>query len=104
MKARPDAARLAQSMTAIGAAQGVRTEAVLTPMDRPLGRAVGNALEVIESIETLKGHGPKDVEDLTVHLTARMVRLGGLAGTLEEAEAQVRVALASGAGLEKFRP
>ena len=103
MKARPDAVRLAQSLTAIGTAQGVHTEAVLTPMDRPLGRAVGNALEVIESIETLKGRGPKDVEDLSVHLAARMVRLGGLATTLEEAETQVRAALDSGAALEKFR-
>jgi pyrimidine-nucleoside phosphorylase len=103
MKTRPDAVQLARSLTAIGTAQGVRTEAVLTPMDRPLGRAVGNALEVIEAIETLKGHGPKDVENLAVHLAARMVRLGGLTITLEKAEAQVRVALASGAGLEKLR-
>jgi pyrimidine-nucleoside phosphorylase len=103
MRTRPEAVRLAQSLTAIGTAQGVRTEAVLTPMDRPLGRAVGNALEVTEAIETLKGRGPKDVEGLSVHLAARMVRLGGLADTLEEAEDQARKALASGAGLEKFR-
>ena len=103
MKTRPDALRLARSLTAIGISQGVRTEAVLTPMNRPLGRAVGNALEVIECIETLKGDGPKDIENLSVHLAVRMVRLGGLANTLEEAEAKVRVALTSGAGLEKFR-
>ncbi len=103
MKTRPDAIRLAQSLTAIGTAQGVRTEAVLSPMNRPLGRTVGNALEVIEGAETLKGRGPKDVERLSVHLAARMVRLGGLAATVEEAEARVRTALNSGAGLEKFR-
>lgn len=103
MKTRPDAVRLARSLMAIGNAQGVRTEAVLTPMDLPLGRAVGNALEVIESIDTLKGHGPKDVEELVVHLAARMVRLGGLTSTLEEAEAKARTALASGAGLQRFR-
>ena len=51
-------------------------------MDTPLGRAAGNALEVVESTEVLKGRGPKDVEDLSVHLAARMVRLGGLAATL----------------------
>jgi pyrimidine-nucleoside phosphorylase len=103
MKTRPDALRLAQSLTAIGTAHSVRTEAVLSPMDRPLGRTVGNALEMIEAIETLKRRGPEDVENLAVHLAARMVRLGGLASTLEEAEAQVRAVLASGAGLEKFR-
>jgi pyrimidine-nucleoside phosphorylase len=103
MKTRADARKLAESLTAIGTAQGVRTEAVLTPMDAPLGRAVGNALEVIESAEVLKGRGPKDVEDLSIHLAARMVRLGGLAATLEEAEGKVRAALASGAGLEKFQ-
>jgi pyrimidine-nucleoside phosphorylase len=103
MKTRADARRLAESLTAIGTAQGVRTEAVLTPMNAPLGRAVGNALEVIESAEVLKGRGPKDVEDLSVHLAARMVRLGGLAGAMAEAEGKVRAALSSGAGLEKFR-
>jgi thymidine phosphorylase len=103
MKTRSDALRLAKSLTAIGTAQGVRTEAVLSPMDRPLGRAVGNALEVIEAIETLKGRGPVDVENLAVHLAARMVRLGGLATTQEAAEAQVRAVLDCGAALEKFR-
>ena len=72
-------------------------------MDVPLGRAVGNAIEIIESIETLKGKGPKDLEDLSVTLAARMVRLAGLAPTDAEAEAQVRRALTSGAGVEKFR-
>jgi pyrimidine-nucleoside phosphorylase len=103
MKTRENARRLAESLTAIGTAQGVRTEAVLTPMNVPLGRAVGNALEVVESAEVLKGRGPKDVEELSVHLAARMVRLGGLAAKLEEADGKVRKALASGAGLEKFR-
>jgi pyrimidine-nucleoside phosphorylase len=103
MRTKPDAIQLARSLTAIGTAQSVRTEAVLTPMNRPLGRAVGNSVEVIEAIETLTGRGPKDVEGLAVHLAARMVRLGGLAATLEEAETQVRAALASGAGREKFR-
>jgi len=64
---------------------------------------VGNALEVIESIETLKGRGPKDVEELSVLLAARMLRLTGVAGTNEEAERKVRGALTSGAGLEKWR-
>jgi pyrimidine-nucleoside phosphorylase len=103
MKNREDARQLAESLVAIGRANGVRTEAMLTAMDAPLGRAVGNALEVIECLETLKGRGPKDLEMLSVTLAARMLRLGRGAKTLEEAEAKIRAALASGQGLEKFR-
>src|SRR5437879_5987480 len=62
MKTRDDARRLARSLVDIGTARGVRTEALLTAMDAPLGRAVGNALEVVECIETLRGRGPKDLE------------------------------------------
>ena len=102
MKTREDAQALAQSLIRIGELQNVRTEAVITAMDSPLGRAVGNSLEVIEAIETLQGKGPKDLEDLSVHLAARMLRLAGKADTLEEAEAQVRSALISGAGLVKL--
>jgi pyrimidine-nucleoside phosphorylase len=103
MKTRDDARRLAESMVAIGTAHGVRTEAVLTTMDHPLGRAVGNALEVWEAIMTLDNGGPEDVTELSVHLAARMVRLGGAAATLAEAEARVRDALTSGRGLNKLR-
>jgi thymidine phosphorylase len=81
----------------------VRTEALITAMDVPLGHCVGNALEVIESIALLKGQGSKDLEQLSIALAARMVRLAGPARTVVEAEAKVRVALVSGAGLEKFR-
>ena len=97
-----DARRLAESLVAIGTHAGVRTEALITAMDDPLGRAVGNALEVIESIETLKGNGPKDLEDLSVRLAARMVMLAGLADS-DKAERMVREAIGSGAGVEKFR-
>ena len=83
MKTRADARRLAESLVAIGTAQGVRTRALLTTMDVPLGRAVGNALEVVESVEALKGRGPKDVTELSVLLAAHMVQLGGAAATLE---------------------
>jgi pyrimidine-nucleoside phosphorylase len=103
MRERADARRLAESLVAIGTAQGVRTEALLTAMDAPLGRTAGNALEVAEAIDTLKGHGPPDLEQLSVLLAARMVHLGGAAPTLDEAQRRVREALASGRGLEKFR-
>jgi pyrimidine-nucleoside phosphorylase len=72
-------------------------------MDAPLGRTVGNALEVRECIDTLKGQGPSDLEALSVELAARMVRLGGLASDAAGAEAKVRDALTSGRGLEVFQ-
>jgi pyrimidine-nucleoside phosphorylase len=103
MKALPGARRLAESLRAIGVAEGVRTEVLLTAMHHPLGRAVGNSLEVAECLEVLRGGGPADVRDLSVQLAARMVRLAGLAPDLGEAESRVRAALASGAGLEKLR-
>ena len=103
MKDAASARRLAESIVANGTANGVRTEALITAMDAPLGRSVGNALEVIECLETLKGRGPADLEALSVTLAARMLRLGGVAATDAEAEAKVRAALTSGAGLETFR-
>lgn len=103
MKTRADARWLAQTMIRAGQSNGVRTEALLTNMDAPLGFAVGNAIEVIECIEVLKGRGPADLEELSVLLAAHMVRLAGLAATEAEAEAKVRKALSSGQGVEKFR-
>ncbi len=103
MQTDAEARTLAESIIRIAAVNGVRTEAVLTSMDRPLGRAVGNAVEVIEAIETLKGRGPEDTERLSVHLTARMLVIGGLASTHDEAERRVREAIVSGAGLETFQ-
>jgi pyrimidine-nucleoside phosphorylase len=103
MKTLPEARALAESLVRVGTANGLKVEAVITAMDAPLGRAVGNALEVIEAIETLKGNGPKDLEDLSVLLAAKMVRLAGLAADDAEAGRKVRRALRSGAGLEKFR-
>ena len=103
MKTLEDSRRLAQSLVAIGNASGVRTEAVVTRMDAPLGREVGNATEIIESIETLKGQGPADLEHLSVLLAARMLVLAGVAATQEAAEKSVRRSLASGSGVEAFR-
>jgi thymidine phosphorylase len=103
MKTEEAARRLAAAMTRIGRSAGVRTEALVTAMDAPLGCLVGNALEVVESIETLKGRGPADLTDLSVRLAARMLLLGGAAGSEKEADQRIRAALASGAGVEKFR-
>jgi pyrimidine-nucleoside phosphorylase len=103
MKTREEARQLAEWLVAIAKRNGVRTEALLTPMSSPLGRAVGNANEVIESIETLKGRGPADVEALSVRLAARMLVLSGQAADDNAAEKSIRQALTSGAGLERFR-
>src|SRR5205807_4554540 len=75
----------------------------LTAMDAPRGFAVGNGLETIECIETLKGRAPADLESLSVELAARIVHLSGVAPSHAEAEAKVRQALKSGQGVEKFR-
>ena len=103
MKTEADSRRLAESLVSIGNASGVRTEAIITAMDAPLGRAVGNALEVIECIDVLKGRGPRDLVDVSVELAARMLVLGKVAGDMAAAEQQVRHAIGSGAGLERFR-
>jgi pyrimidine-nucleoside phosphorylase len=103
MKSLDDSRRLARSLVAIGIASGVKTEALITRMDAPLGRAVGNANEVIESIETLKGKGPADLEDLSVQLAARMLVLSGVSPDASTAERRVREVLRSGEGVEKFR-
>ena len=103
MKTEADSRRLAESLVSIGNASGVRTEAIITAMDAPLGRAVGNALEVIECLDVLKGKGPQDLVDVSVELAARMLVLGKVADDIAAAETQVRNAIASGAGVERFR-
>lgn len=103
MKERSQARKLAETIVAIGAGNGVKTRALLTRMDEPLGHLIGNSLEIIESIETLKGRGPADLESLSVELTANMLELAGLASSLDEARQKVRAAIRSGAGLEKLR-
>ena len=103
MKTRERSRALAESIVRVGNTKGVRTEALITAMDIPLGRAIGNSLEVVECIETLKGRGPSDLESLSVILASRMVRLAGLAESDASGEAKVRAALSSGVGLDKFR-
>ena len=80
-----EATLLAQGMCQIGRALGKRMAALVTRMDQPLGCAVGNAVEVAESIACLKGQGPEDLTDLSIELAANMVVLAGLSATLDEA-------------------
>jgi thymidine phosphorylase len=90
-----DARLLAQTMVALGAEYGVRTAALLTRMDAPLGRAVGNAVEVEEAVATLRGDGPPDLVEVTLALAAEMLELAGIT-------ADPAAALASGRALDRY--
>jgi thymidine phosphorylase len=90
------ARQLAQTMVELGNAYGVRTSALLTRMDAPLGHAVGNAVEVEESVATLRGGGPADLVEVTLALAAEMLRLAGLS-------ADPGAALAGGLALKRYR-
>ncbi len=103
MKTREDARLLAETMCKIGASDGKKTVAALTDMSQPLGLAVGNSCEVIEAIETLKGRGPKDLEELAIHLAGIMIYIGGKAKDENEGMAMAKAALEDGSGLEMFR-
>lgn len=102
-----EARHLAGTMVELGARRGIRTSALLTAMDRPLGRAIGNALETAEAIECLKGEGPADLEELVIVELVEMMVAGGLCGadtaSRDAAAERGREALSSGAGLERFR-
>jgi pyrimidine-nucleoside phosphorylase len=106
MREEARARELAHALVAVGNSYGVRTEALLTDMNQPLGRAVGHALEVQECIEILRGRshaGARPVVELSVELAARMVALALVEPTIEAARTRVRRALESGAALESFR-
>jgi pyrimidine-nucleoside phosphorylase len=102
MKDLEGARALATSMVAIGTQAGVRTESVITDMNAPLGRAVGNALEIIECLDTLKGTGPAELTDVIRVLAARMVMLAGVDREESAAAHRVSHALSSGRALEVF--
>jgi len=96
MTERSAARRLARTMVGLGAEAGVRTAALLTGMDAPLGRAVGNAVEVEEAVATLRGEGPPDLVEVTLALAREMLALAGL-------EADPAAALADGRALDRYR-
>ena len=98
-----DARELARTMVDIGEHLGLHTVAVLSAMDRPLGRAVGNALEVKEAIAVLRGGGPRDLRELCLELGSRMLALGGAEKDFVAGRRRLEQLLASGKALEKFR-
>jgi pyrimidine-nucleoside phosphorylase len=98
-----DGLELAHLMMQIGAEHGCRTVALLTAMDRPLGRACGNALETEEAIAALRGEGPADLVDVTLALAAEMVLAAGVAADLGRARALAQEALSAGRAIERFR-
>ncbi len=98
-----EARTLARTMVGVGEASGCRTVALLTAMDRPLGRALGNAIEVREAIEGLRGHGPEDLMAVTLALGGEMLLLAGAASDRAAAEVRLRGLIADGSALAKFR-
>src|SRR5437764_5997797 len=99
MKTEADSRKLAESLVSIGNAAGVKTEAIITAMETPLGNAVGNALEVIECLDVLKGGGPSDLVDVSMALTVPLLILGRVAATPAEARRLAQKAIDSGSAL-----
>ncbi|MFB9860641.1 pyrimidine-nucleoside phosphorylase [Salinicoccus siamensis] len=103
MKHEEDAVALAEAMVSIGNNVGRNTMAIISSMSEPLGYAIGNALEVKEAIETLKGEGPEDLTRLCLELGAQMAVLGGAAESLDEAKEKLQAVIDDGQALEKFK-
>ncbi len=103
MKRQVDARRLAQLMVGIGRRRDKRVVALITDMDQPLGFAIGNALEVMEVAQTLQNLGPDDLREISIELAARMIYLGKVSPSLEEARRKAEELLISGAGYRKFK-
>lgn len=98
-----DARKLAEAMVHIGHSFGRKTAAIISGMEQPLGRAIGNALEVKEAIATLTGNGPEDLRELCLELGAKMAVLGEVCREYAEARGLLEKALSSGAAFEKLR-
>ena len=102
MKTREDAVALAEEMVSIGKLVNRKTMALITDMSVPLGNNIGNNLEVIEAVNTLKGNGPKDLTEVCIQLASRMIYLGEKAESVEEAEIKAREAIENGSALIKL--
>lgn len=102
MRSQEDAFSLAKEMVRIGRNAGRDTVAVISDMDQPLGNAVGNALEVVEAINTLRGEGPEDFTELVMTLGTYMLIAGGAAQTAEEAREKLQNVIRDGSALRKF--
>ncbi len=103
MKDLNDAKALAKAMVDIGNRVGRKTMAIISDMSQPLGYAIGNALEVKEAIDTLKGEGPDDLQELCLVLGSHMVYLAEKASSLEEARHMLEKAMKDGSALETFK-
>jgi pyrimidine-nucleoside phosphorylase len=103
MKKQVDARRLAQMMVGIGRRLDKRVQALITDMSQPLGYAIGNALEVMEVSQTLQNAGPADLTRLSLELAARMIYLGKMAESLDEAREVAQARLLDGSGYQKFK-
>ncbi len=103
MKNEEDAAFLAELMVETGERMGKQVVALITDMDQPLGNMIGNALEVVEVVEVLRGNGPEDLRELCLELAGWMLHLGGVAKTMAEGKQRSAQLISSGKALEKFR-
>lgn len=103
MKTKQNAKNLAKTLVKVSRLSGLRSTALLTDMNQPLGRAVGNALEVIETIETLQGRGPADIVELTLALGAKMLLLAGSAANAGSARRKLMNKISSGEAFERFK-
>ncbi|HTC48881.1 MAG TPA: thymidine phosphorylase [Candidatus Aquilonibacter sp.] len=103
MKREEDAAFLAELMVETGERMGKQVVALITDMDQPLGKMIGNALEVVEVVDILRGNGPEDLRQLCLELAGWMLHLGGVASTVADGKKQSEKLIASGQALEKFR-
>ncbi|MGA2856030.1 MAG: thymidine phosphorylase [Candidatus Sulfotelmatobacter sp.] len=103
MKSEKDAAFLAELMVETGQRMGKQVVALITDMDQPLGNMIGNALEVVEVVEVLRGRGPEDLRELCLELAGWMLHLGGVSKTVAEGKQQSAKLISSGKALEKFR-
>lgn len=102
MKSEDEARALARELQRVGHALGLKIQCVVSDMDQPLGRTVGNSLEVCEAVRTLKGEGPEDLQELCLELGARMLRLAGAAASDAEGRETLERALHEGRALETF--